>query len=171
MYHNSDVIQLGFFNLSDLHNKDKFWVVVFYANDDEKSQEISKEFIYLAQSLKHIIQVAGVDCKFDPSICQQYSINRYPSCLLFYEDSIQPEIYKGAKQTQKMYDFIVSRLNSNIQKINKENFQYFALSSAPKILYFNSKIFSDPIIKRLSVLLDGEVLFGEVYSKEVELVK
>ena len=108
-----------------------------------------------------------MDCKFDPIICKQYSINRFPSCVLFYEDlQTTPEIYKGAKQTQKMYDFIVPRLRSKIQKITKANFEYFALSSAPKILYFNSKIFSDPIIKRLSVEFDEKVLFGEIHQSE-----
>ena len=55
MFAHSEVIQLGFHNLDALHNRDKFWMVVFYANDDDKSQEIGREFTQLALGLKHII--------------------------------------------------------------------------------------------------------------------
>lgn len=95
---NSGVVDLTDNNFDHrVKDSDGVWIVEFYAPWCGHCQQLAPEYQKAAQALKGIVNVGGVNCDDQKSICGQYGIRGFPTIKIFGANKGSPEDYKGER--------------------------------------------------------------------------
>lgn len=173
LYANTDVIDLDLSNLKQLYRRNEIWMVQFYNPTNKACKELKDEWVNIANKLYGIIKIAAVNCEDEEELCEEYNVSTFPTILYFSDNTaLAHEIYKGAKNYQKISNFAVGKMQSFVRFVNSNNFQEYLETEpdAVKILLFTEKKTTPAVLKALSKEFKGKVVFGEVRSSEVGLV-
>lgn len=174
LYKNTDVFELSFSNLNTLFRRTQIWMVNFYHPNCQHCIDMKEEWINVADKLYGIIKVAAVRCDEEEELCEEYNVTSYPTIIYFPENTGQThQVYTGKKAFQNIADFAVSRMQSFVRLVNKDNFFQFyeGEPGQAKVLLFTSRKSTPPLLKALSKEFKEKVVFGEVRSSEAELIK
>ena len=168
---NSDVIHIKMDSLSRLYRRQEIWFMFFYKKEEKEFIELAKT---LAEKAYGIFKVAGVNCKFDEEICEEFSVREFPSIVFFHENTgNEEEVYRGLKNFESIFNFGSKHMESFVRIINSGNYEDFSSesnSNLHKVILFNSRKFTPPLYKALSKQFKGKLSFGEIRQSDVEMV-
>lgn len=170
-FENTDVLKLTIASLTKILNRKDIWFILCYKDKDRGIKETIEMWKTLAEKTYGIFKVGSINCKAQEELCEEFSIRDTPSILYFPEVGDEPELYKGLKTWEKIFQFGASKMQSFVRIVNKDNYGDFitSFSSNHKVLLFTSKMVTPPLLKALSKHYQGKLYFGEVRQSEVEL--
>lgn len=173
LYKNTDVVELSFSSLNTLFRRNQIWMVNFYHPNCKHCRDLKDEWVNVADKLYGIIKVAAVRCDEEEELCEEYNVTSYPTIVYFPENTAQThQIYSGKKVYKDIADFAISRMQSFVRLVNKDNFHAFyeGEPGQAKIVLFTNRKSTPPLLKALSKEFKDKVVFGEVRSTETELI-
>ena len=173
LYTGTDVIELEMDNISRLFRRELIWIVNFYHPTCSHCVDYKPEFISIAQKLAGIVTLAAINCSSNEELCEEYDIKSYPTLMYFPENTAaEPSIYTGNRDYNSLSDYAVSRMQSFVRLVNRDNFQEFIDLDAKKlkVLLFTMRKTTPPIIKVISKEFKDKIVIGEVRNSEKGLV-
>jgi len=174
MFEKTDVLELEMSNINQLFRREEVWMVLFYGKNCKQCEEIKETWIELANKLYGIIKLAAVNCDEDEELCEEFDVYNTGTIVYFPDNTASShEKYTGERSYKAIADFAVSKMQSFVRYVNKNNFEefYHSYPSKLKVLLFTQKKATPPLLKALSKQFKDKVLFGEVRQSEAELVE
>ena len=84
------------------------WMVEFFAPWCGHCKALTPEWKKAARELDGIAKVGAVDCTSEQSLCQEYSVQGYPTIKVFHPET-SAEDYQGARSADAIVEFAKSK--------------------------------------------------------------
>ena len=121
-----------------------------------------------------IFNTGAVDCIREEELCQEFLVFDTPSIVVFKENANDDgEKYNGEFKWKKISSFASKKMQSFVSIIHNDNYDSF-INRDPqnyKVLIFSDKKSPSALVKTLSKLYNGKLLFGYVRKDEPELME
>ncbi|XP_063981872.1 dnaJ homolog subfamily C member 10-like [Diachasmimorpha longicaudata] len=103
-------------------HSEKIWMINFYSPMCSHCRTLAPTWRKIAKDFEGVIRVGAVNCEDDWFLCHQLGIQSYPT-LLFYPRNSQSGIrFTSRKTYDEISDFIMSRLDVNLEKLSQWSF-------------------------------------------------
>ncbi|CAH8834362.1 unnamed protein product [Trichobilharzia szidati] len=97
-----DVIKLTDQNFDTVTSSKELWFVMFYASWCGHSKNAAPDWKRLATNFKGIVKVGAVDSDNNPGVTQRFSIQGYPTVMIFGDNKYSPKAYKGGRDIESL---------------------------------------------------------------------
>lgn len=134
-YHeNKDILQLNRRNFKNTVSREargkQVILLEFYSPQCGACAQLSPTIKALASSLQNIVKVAVVNCLTEPSICEGYHIQQYPTLKILYANgSID---YQGPLQGKSLRDKLVAYIPNKVHSIVTGTGSFSLTNSKPE---------------------------------------
>ncbi|CAD5206901.1 unnamed protein product [Bursaphelenchus okinawaensis] len=121
---NGEVVVLNDANIRNTIDNNKIVFVNFYAEWCRFSQILKPIFVKASENFKdntNQIVFASVDCDKQPTIAQQYKVNKYPTLKLFRHGQLVKKEYRGQRSVDAFTEFIKKQVESTVKHINEND--------------------------------------------------
>uniref|UniRef100_A0ACD5XWG4 Uncharacterized protein n=1 Tax=Avena sativa TaxID=4498 RepID=A0ACD5XWG4_AVESA len=110
----NESIELNSSNFDELVTKSKdLWIVEFFAPWCGHCKKLAPEWKRAAKNLKGQVKLGHVDCDSDKSLMSKYSVQGFPTILVFGADKENPLPYQGARVASAIESFALEQLEAN----------------------------------------------------------
>lgn len=121
-----------------------------------------------------IFGTGAVDWIREEELCQEFLVFDTPSIVVFKENANDDgEKYTGEFNWKKISTFASKKMQSFISIVHNDNYESF-INRDPqsyKVLVFSDKKSPSALVKTLSKIYNGKLLFGYVRKDEPELLE
>jgi hypothetical protein len=101
-------------------------MVLFYKQKDQSSLKIVELFKSLAEKMYGVAKVGAIECKEELEMCEEFSITKIPTIMVFTELSTDKgEVYRDKLEVNGMQNFISSKMTNFVSEVTLQNFQEF----------------------------------------------
>ncbi|XP_057505947.1 protein disulfide isomerase-like 2-3 [Actinidia eriantha] len=108
-------VELNSRNFEELVLKSKeLWVVEFFAPWCGHCKKLAPEWKKAANNLKGKVKLGHVDCDADKSLMSRFSVQGFPTILVFGADKHSPLTYEGARTASAIESFALEQLETNV---------------------------------------------------------
>ncbi|PSS05954.1 Protein disulfide isomerase-like [Actinidia chinensis var. chinensis] len=108
-------VELNSRNFDELVLKSKeLWVVEFFAPWCGHCKKLAPEWKKAANNLKGKAKLGHVDCDADKSLMGRFSVQGFPTILVFGADKDSPLTYEGARTASAIESFALEQLETNV---------------------------------------------------------
>ncbi|XP_053986574.1 dnaJ homolog subfamily C member 10-like isoform X1 [Hylaeus volcanicus] len=103
---------------------EKVWIVNFYSPMCSHCHKLAPAWKRIAEELDGAVRVGVVNCEDEWQLCRQIGIRSYPTLMHYPKNSKDGVQYNGERTYTAIMDFILDKLEINIQEIKEplENF-------------------------------------------------
>eukprot|EP00993_Chasmostoma_nieuportense_P000866 NODE_1796_length_1377_cov_80.897600_g1704_i0.p1 GENE.NODE_1796_length_1377_cov_80.897600_g1704_i0~~NODE_1796_length_1377_cov_80.897600_g1704_i0.p1 ORF type:complete len:408 (+),score=100.32 NODE_1796_length_1377_cov_80.897600_g1704_i0:55-1278(+) len=134
---------------NEVTNGDQVWLIEFFAPWCGHCKSLVPEWEKAAKALKGIVKVAAVDATTDQSLAGQYSIQGFPTILVFGSSRTTPQPYNGGRTAEAIVEAALKAVrevatmrltgkksggssapNSDVVELTASNFQKEVLDSS-----------------------------------------
>ncbi|KAL3849020.1 hypothetical protein ACJIZ3_010902 [Penstemon smallii] len=107
-------VELNSRNFDELVLKSKdLWIVEFFAPWCGHCKKLAPEWKKAANSLKGQVKLGHVDCDAEKSLMSRFSVQGFPTILVFGADKDSPYPYEGARSASAIESFALEQLETN----------------------------------------------------------
>lgn len=111
----SSSVELTSSNFDELVLKSKdLWIVEFFAPWCGHCKKLAPEWKKAANNLKGKVKLGHVDCDSDKSLMSRFSVQGFPTILVFGADKDTPVPYEGARTASAIESFALEQLETNV---------------------------------------------------------
>ncbi|KAK4369373.1 hypothetical protein RND71_013165 [Anisodus tanguticus] len=96
-----------------LKSKD-LWIVEFFAPWCGHCKKLAPEWKKAAKNLQGKVKLGHVDCDAEKSLMSRYSVQGFPTILVFGADKESPVPYEGARTASAIESFGLEQLETNV---------------------------------------------------------
>ncbi|XP_034702571.1 protein disulfide isomerase-like 2-3 [Vitis riparia] len=108
-------VELTSSNFDELVLKSKdLWIVEFFAPWCGHCKKLAPEWKKAANNLKGKVKLGHVDCDSDKSLMSRFSVQGFPTILMFGADKDTPVPYEGARTASAIESFALEQLETNV---------------------------------------------------------
>lgn len=108
-------VELTSSNFDELVLKSKdLWIVEFFAPWCGHCKKLAPEWKKAANNLKGKVKLGHVDCDSDKSLMSRFSVQGFPTILVFGADKDTPVPYEGARTASAIESFALEQLETNV---------------------------------------------------------
>ncbi|GMH11009.1 hypothetical protein Nepgr_012850 [Nepenthes gracilis] len=108
-------VELNSHNFDELVLKSKeLWVVEFFAPWCGHCKKLAPEWKKAANNLKGKVKLGHVNCDEEKSLMSRFSVQGFPTILVFGADKDSPSPYEGARTASAIESFALEQLETNI---------------------------------------------------------
>ncbi|KAJ6802667.1 protein disulfide isomerase 8 precursor [Iris pallida] len=108
-------VELTSHNFDELVLKSKeLWIVEFFAPWCGHCKKLAPEWKRASNNLKGKVKLGHVDCDAEKSLMSRYSVQGFPTILVFGADKDSPFSYEGARAASAIESFALEQLESNV---------------------------------------------------------
>ena len=121
-----------------------------------------------------IFGTAAIDCAREEELWDEFVVFNTPSIIVFTENiNDQGLKYTDKFDHKKIINFASQAMQSFISIVTDENYESFISrdTQIEKALIFSDKKYPNALLKSLSKLYKGKIIFGFVRNTETELIK
>ncbi|KOO25095.1 disulfide isomerase [Chrysochromulina tobinii] len=149
------------------------WVVEYYADWCGHCKQFAKGFQKAAENLAGIVKFGAVNADESKKTVQAAGVQGYPSVKLYLPGSGSrnpytgkfyktPVDYSGPRTAKGVVEFATATLPSLVVPVTDKSLAKFQKNGTlPKAVLFTKKEETPPLLKSLSVQLQGRMLLGE----------
>jgi len=167
----------------------KVGIVVFY-NKEGANERLTKEIVNVSDKLRGFIKVGAVNCDENESLCETEEVKEYPQINIYrpapsdsgsqYIMKKARVVYQGLKKAKFIAEFATDSIVSLVVPVtsggtvpNKTiNYNTFlGVNKFPKLVLCTDKPNTSLLFKALSLEYYGQLLFGEIFSTETDIIK
>ncbi|VDM95031.1 unnamed protein product [Thelazia callipaeda] len=114
---NPNVVELTSSNFNNkVLNSNKIWIVEFFAPWCGHCQQLAPEYNKLANAVKGIFEVGAVDMTKYESLGAPYSVQGFPTIIIFGENKKQFTTYQGSRTARDMTNSLMDELKKSLDK-------------------------------------------------------
>lgn len=130
-------------------NDDGVWLVEFFAPWCGHCKTLVPEWEKAAKALKGVVNVAAVDATQDQSLASQYSVQGFPTILIFGADKSKPDKYQNARTAEAITDAGLKAAQSVVkQRLTGKKAGSGEKSSSPSdVVELTSSNFEQEVLK------------------------
>ncbi|KMZ61116.1 Protein disulfide isomerase-like 2-3 [Zostera marina] len=111
----SSSVELNSKNFDDLVIKSNdLWVVEFFAPWCGHCKKLAPEWKKASNNLKGKVKLGHVDCDAEKSLMSRFSVQGFPTILVFGSDKDSPYPYEGGRTASAIESFALEQVESNI---------------------------------------------------------
>ncbi|VFQ93765.1 unnamed protein product [Cuscuta campestris] len=108
-------VELNSKNFDDLVIKSKeLWIVEFFAPWCGHCKKLAPEWKKAAKNLQGKVKLGHVDCDAEKTLMSRFSVQGFPTILVFGADKEKPTPYDGARTAPAIQSFALDQLESNV---------------------------------------------------------
>ncbi|XP_031105497.1 protein disulfide isomerase-like 2-3 [Ipomoea triloba] len=108
-------VELNSRNFDDLVVKSKdLWIVEFFAPWCGHCKKLAPEWKKASKNLKGKVNLGHVDCDAEKSLMSRFSVQGFPTILVFGADKDHPVPYNGARTASAIESFALEQLEINV---------------------------------------------------------
>ncbi|KAE9596234.1 putative protein disulfide-isomerase [Lupinus albus] len=108
-------VELNSGNFDELVLKSKeLWTVEFFAPWCGHCKKLAPEWKKAANNLKGKVKLGHVDCDAEKSLMSRFSVQGFPTILMFSADKDTPIPYEGARTASAIESFALEQLETNV---------------------------------------------------------
>ncbi|KAJ9686572.1 hypothetical protein PVL29_015449 [Vitis rotundifolia] len=108
-------VELTSSNFDELVLKSKdLWIVEFFAPWCGHCKKLAPQWKKAANNLKGKVKLGHVDCDSDKSLMSRFSVQGFPTILVFGADKDTPVPYEGARTASAIESFALEQLETNV---------------------------------------------------------
>ncbi|KAF5202167.1 disulfide-isomerase like 2-2 [Thalictrum thalictroides] len=108
-------VELNSRNFDELVLKSKeIWIVEFFAPWCGHCKKLAPEWKKAANKLKGQVKLGHVDCDVEKSLMSRFSVQGFPTILVFGADKDRPFPYEGARSASAIESFALDQLEANV---------------------------------------------------------
>lgn len=108
-------VELNSKNFDELVIKSKeLWIVEFFAPWCGHCKKLAPEWKKAAKNLQGKVKLGHVDCDADKTLMSRFSVQGFPTILVFGADKEKPTPYEGARTAPAIQSFALDQLESNV---------------------------------------------------------
>ncbi|XP_065876067.1 protein disulfide isomerase-like 2-3 [Euphorbia lathyris] len=108
-------VELNSRNFDELVLKSKeLWVVEFFAPWCGHCKKLAPEWKKASNNLKGKVKLGHVDCDSEKSLMSRFSVQGFPTILVFGADKDSPIPYEGARTASAIESFALTQLETNV---------------------------------------------------------
>ncbi|KAI3928540.1 hypothetical protein MKW98_024141 [Papaver atlanticum] len=107
-------VELNSKNFDDMVTKSKdLWIVEFFAPWCGHCKKLAPEWTKASINLKGKVKLGHVDCDSEKSLMSRFSVQGFPTILVFGSDKDRPVPYEGARVAAAIESFALEQLETN----------------------------------------------------------
>ncbi|PIA36897.1 hypothetical protein AQUCO_03200097v1 [Aquilegia coerulea] len=108
-------VELNSRNFDELVLKsNELWIVEFFAPWCGHCKKLAPEWKKAANKLKGKVKLGHVDCDAEKSLMSRFSVQGFPTILVFGADKDSPFPYEGARSASAIESFALVQLETNV---------------------------------------------------------
>ncbi|XP_026448124.1 protein disulfide isomerase-like 2-3 [Papaver somniferum] len=108
-------VELSSKNFDDMVTKSKdLWIVEFFAPWCGHCKKLAPEWTKASINLKGKVKLGHVDCDSEKSLMNRFSVQGFPTILVFGSDKDKPVPYEGARVAAAIESFALEQLETNV---------------------------------------------------------
>ncbi|RZC80358.1 hypothetical protein C5167_042941 [Papaver somniferum] len=108
-------VELNSKNFDDMVTKSKdLWIVEFFAPWCGHCKKLAPEWTKASINLKGKVKLGHVDCDSEKSLMSRFSVQGFPTILVFGSDKDRPVPYEGARVAAAIESFALEQLETNV---------------------------------------------------------
>ncbi|CAK9134759.1 unnamed protein product [Ilex paraguariensis] len=108
-------VELNSRNFDELVVKSKdLWIVEFFAPWCGHCKKLAPEWKKAANKLKGKVKLGHVDCDAEKSLMSRFSVQGFPTILVFGGDKDSPFPYEGARSASAIESFALEQVETNV---------------------------------------------------------
>ncbi|KKA28566.1 hypothetical protein TD95_002908 [Thielaviopsis punctulata] len=153
-------------------------IVEFYAPWCGHCQNLKPAYEKAAQNLAGLATVAAIDCDDDANkpLCGTMGIQGFPTLKIIRpgKKTGRPmvEDYKGERSAAGIVNAVTANINNHVTRVtDKDLAQFLGDGEKPRALLFSEKGTTGTMLKSLAIDFLGQVVVGQVRSKEKATVE
>ena len=171
---NPALVPLGASNIKKyLAARTKMMLVLFYADSNKPSVEISSEWNTMPTRMAAMMEVGIIDAAKDKAIAAEYGVTKLPAVQLFtYDHQLPPAVYEGEMDMNKIVEWALAYIPSKyVTILLPHHWVGFSQQLGAKIVLFSEKTVPSPLFRALSMQFRERVHFGMIRKWETALVQ
>ncbi|KAI3988049.1 hypothetical protein MKX01_011838 [Papaver californicum] len=108
-------VELNSKNFDDMVTKSKdLWIVEFFAPWCGHCKKLAPEWTKASINLKGKVKLGHIDCDSEKSLMSRFSVQGFPTILVFGSDKDSPVPYEGARVAAAIESFALEQLQTNV---------------------------------------------------------
>ncbi|CAH8481017.1 unnamed protein product [Schistosoma mattheei] len=112
---NDDVIKLTDQNFDQVTSSKELWFIMFYASWCGHSKNAAPDWKRFATNFKGIVKVGAVDSENNPTVTQRFSVQGFPTIIIFGDNKHSPKRYTGGRDIDHLNKEALRELTSLVK--------------------------------------------------------